>query len=178
MDVLILGDFYVPTGIQRPRYVFDARVYLSLNVRSRNPKLSSADFFMKSSLPAKNGHLAKSRALGIDAPDQLRGSPARRGSGRGAIAGRPPRFRDRRTRPTSGGNGEARRRSPPRVRGERAARLRGHHRCVGYQPEAENPFDTSPRSKVAESVYTSTDTPTRTPSSPTTRTASSMNDPA
>ena len=31
--------------------------------------------------------------------------------------------------------------------------------ALGYQPEAENPFDTSPRSKVAESVYTSTDTP-------------------
>jgi hypothetical protein len=32
-------------------------------------------------------------------------------------------------------------------------------RALGYRPEAENPFDTSPRSKVAESVYTSTDTP-------------------
>jgi alpha-ketoglutarate-dependent taurine dioxygenase len=31
--------------------------------------------------------------------------------------------------------------------------------ALGYVPEAENPFDTSPRSKVAESVYTSTDTP-------------------
>ncbi|HUW74752.1 MAG TPA: TauD/TfdA family dioxygenase [Methyloceanibacter sp.] len=31
--------------------------------------------------------------------------------------------------------------------------------ALGYQPEAENLFDTSPRSKVAESVYTSTDTP-------------------
>jgi hypothetical protein len=46
--------------------------------------------------------------------------------------------------------------------------------ALGYRPEAENPFDTSPRSKVAESVYTSTDTPF----SPTTRTASSTNDPA
>jgi len=31
--------------------------------------------------------------------------------------------------------------------------------ALGYQAELENPFDTSPRSKVAESVYTSTDTP-------------------
>ena len=31
--------------------------------------------------------------------------------------------------------------------------------ALGYQAEAENQFDTSPRSKVAESVYTSTDTP-------------------
>lgn len=31
--------------------------------------------------------------------------------------------------------------------------------ALGYRPEAENAFDTSPRSKVAESVYTSTDTP-------------------
>lgn len=31
--------------------------------------------------------------------------------------------------------------------------------ALGYRPEEENPFDTSPRSKVAENVYTSTDTP-------------------
>jgi alpha-ketoglutarate-dependent taurine dioxygenase len=31
--------------------------------------------------------------------------------------------------------------------------------ALGYQPETKNPFDTSPRSRVAESVYTSTDTP-------------------
>jgi alpha-ketoglutarate-dependent taurine dioxygenase len=31
--------------------------------------------------------------------------------------------------------------------------------ALGYRPETENAFDTSPRSKVAESVYTSTDTP-------------------
>ncbi|MCP5539896.1 MAG: TauD/TfdA family dioxygenase [Akkermansiaceae bacterium] len=31
--------------------------------------------------------------------------------------------------------------------------------ALGYRPEAENPFDTSPRHKVAASVYTSTDTP-------------------
>ena len=35
--------------------------------------------------------------------------------------------------------------------------------ALGYQPEADNPFDTSPRSKVAESVYTSTDTPNAYP---------------
>ena len=35
--------------------------------------------------------------------------------------------------------------------------------ALGYRPEAENPFDTSPRSKVAESVYTSTDTPNAYP---------------
>jgi alpha-ketoglutarate-dependent taurine dioxygenase len=31
--------------------------------------------------------------------------------------------------------------------------------ALGYQPESDNPFETSPRSKVAASVYTSTDTP-------------------
>jgi alpha-ketoglutarate-dependent taurine dioxygenase len=31
--------------------------------------------------------------------------------------------------------------------------------ALGYQPETDNPFETSPRSKVAANVYTSTDTP-------------------
>jgi len=35
--------------------------------------------------------------------------------------------------------------------------------ALGYRPEEENPFDTSPRSKVAENVYTSTDTPAAYP---------------
>ena len=53
-------------------------------------------------LPTKNGYLAKSRALGIDPPNQMPGSSASRGIRWAAISGGSPRLCDRRTRATSG----------------------------------------------------------------------------
>ena len=35
--------------------------------------------------------------------------------------------------------------------------------ALGYEPESENPMDTSPRSNVADSVFTSTETPDNYP---------------
>ena len=125
---------------------------------------------------AKHRYLAKSRPLGIDAPDQLQGSPAGRGSGRGPLARGPPRFRNGGTKAASRRNAQARRLSPSRLRGERPEQASPtSSACSATRPRRRTgphePAKQGRRKRRHLDLMFSTPIPSRR----TTRTASSMN---